>query len=198
MDYPLLLEPPTERQRELLIAEDFVKKYFGDRCDVILGNDDLGVPDAFVFKDKKLLACVELVGYVLGKINEIKSLAQVERLTFQIDIEKSTRIHTRQDHPYTLINKKMLGERQYKRYDSGKLILLIHTEVYVKNNSLCFAMDGIMQMNPSINNFMHHKEEIIEELRNTVSESQPNQWDMIYLADYSHSLVIEQCPLIKI
>ncbi len=91
-----------------------------------------------------------------------------------------------------------MGERQYELHDAKNLILLIHTEVYVKNNFLCFAMDGMMQMNPSINNFMHHKKEIIEELRSTVSESQPNQWDMIYLADYSHSRVTEQCPIIEI
>jgi len=198
MIYPLVRESSINRQRELLIAEDFSRKHFGENCEVILGNDELGVPDAFVFNNEQLLACVELVGYILGKINEIKSLTQIGEFSFSVDVEKCTEVHSRQEHPYTLIRKKIFGERQYQRYEAKHLILLIHTEVYVKNDSLCFAMDGMMQMNPSINNFMHHKNEIIEELKDSVSQSQPNQWDNVYIADYSYSPVVEQCPLIEV
>ena len=153
---------------------------------------------AFIFKDDELIACVELVGYVLGEINEVQSHKMVAPFTFNIDLEKSTQIHTRQPHPHTLIEKKIQGERQYDRFDSQELILLIHTEVYVKNNVLFFAMDGMMQLNPSVNNFLHHKKEIIHELRSISQDSRSDQWDRIVLLDYTHSSVIDQCPVLNI
>lgn len=198
MDYPKLNKTSLDRERELLIALDFAHKQFGDNLSVELGNDEIGVPDAFLFHNNKLVACVELVGYVLGSINEIKSHTQTGKFEFSIDIEKCTEVHKRQNHPYTLINKKILGARQYQRYDAEKLILLIHTEVYVKNGSLRFAMDGIMQMNSNVNNFMHHKTKIVNEIESVVQNNQPTQWDKIYLADYTHSPNIECCPLIEI
>jgi uncharacterized protein YacL (UPF0231 family) len=198
MHYPTTNNMNEGRFRELLIAKDFAMKQYDSTLDVKLGNDQLGIPDSFFFKDEKLIACVELVGYTLGKINEIKSHTQVGDFTFNIDISKSTKIHTRQPHPFTLIDKKIRGSRKYKRFGDESLILLIHTEVYVKNNKLCFAMDGIMQLNPSVNNFMHHKNTIITELKKVASEVNEIQWDAIYLVDYSYSSIIESCPLIKI
>jgi len=197
-DYPTTSSITSTRQREYLIASDYAKKAFGTPCTVSLGDDTCGVPDAFIVKDGELIACVELVGYVLGQINEVQSHKMVAPFTFNIDLEKSTQIHTRQPHPYTLIGKKIQGERQYDRFDAGELILLIHTEVYVKNDALCFAMDGMMQLNPSVNNFQHHKNDIINELKSISRDSQSDQWDRIVLLDYTHSPIMDQCPVINI
>ena len=76
--------------------------------------------------------------------------------------------------------------------------MLIHTEVYVRNDALVFAMDGIMQMNPSVNNFMHHKNKIITELKNIIQNNEENQWDTIDLIDYTYSPAINQCPIISL
>lgn len=198
MKYPITNQMNDGRVRELLIAQDYVEKKFGDGFNIQLGNDHCGIPDVFAFnQDDELVACIELVGYTLGKINETQSHREIKPFHFEIDIEKCTDIHERQPHPFTLIHKKILGGRQYSRFDAQELILLVHTEVYVKNKTLCFAQDGIMQMNPSVNNFMHHKAEIIDKLR-TVSTSTPTQWDKIDLVDYTHSPMIEQCPIIEI
>jgi hypothetical protein len=197
-DYPTISSVTPARQREYLIASDYALKEFGSSCTVSLGNDDCGVPDAFIFEDSELIACVELVGYVLGQINEVQSHKMVGPFTFNIDLEKSTQIHTRQPHPYTLIGKKIQGGRQYERFDAQELILLIHTEVYVKNDSLCFAMDGMMQLNPSVNNFQHHKKVIIHDLRSISQDSRSEQWDRIVLLDYTYSPVTEQCPVVNI
>jgi len=197
-DYPTISSVTSARQREYLIASDYAKKVYGSSCTVCLGNDDCGIPDAFIFKDGELISCVELVGYVLGQINEVQSLEMVADFTFNIDLAKATQIHARQPHPYTLIGKKIQGGRQYERFDARELILLIHTEVYVKNDALCFAMDGMMLLNPSVNNFQHHKKEIIHDLRSISQESQSDQWDRIVLLDYTHSPITDQCPILKI
>jgi len=198
MEYPIGKINNKGRYREFLIASDYAFKKYGNSIRVEIGNDEIGVPDIFLFRDDVLIACVELVGYTLGKINELKSHEQVENFVFKIDLEKSTEIHSRQPHPFTLIRKKILGERKYERFNSTELVLLIHTEVYVKNDSLVFAMDGMMQLNPSVNNFMHHKSEIINELKEIIKNNSENQWDTIDLIDYTHSLNIEQCQMIKL
>lgn len=198
MTYPTEDTIKPIRQREFLIASDFVHKEYGSSYEIRLGNDDLGVPDAFVFDGDNLLACIELVGYILGQINELQSHKMMGHMTFNIDIEESTRIHNKQPHPYTLIGKKIQGERQYEKFDAKELILLIHTEVYVKNDNLCFAMDGMMQMNPSVNNFVHHKDEITKDLINISQKNRSEQWDRIALIDYTYSPVIEQCPVVNI
>ena len=198
MNYPIGKINNEGRFRELLIGIDYATKKYEKSTRIEIGNDKIGVPDIFIFKDNSLIACVELVGYTLGKINELKSHVQVDKFVFYIDLEKSTQIHTRQPHPFTLIRKKILGERKYERYNSPELILLIHTEVYVKNDTLVFAMDGIMQMNPSVNNFMHHKNEIIDELKNIIKNNKENQWNTIDLIDYTYSPKINQCPIISL
>ncbi len=53
-----------------------------------------------------------------------------------------------------------------------------------------------MQMNPSVNNFMHHKTKIIGELKKISDTS--TQWDKIDLVDYTLSPVIRQCPIVII
>jgi len=198
MKYPTTKKINNARLRELLIAQDYVWKKYGGGFDVQLGDDSCGIPDAFVFfKQDRLVACIELVGYTLGKINEIISHREIKPFRYELDVEKCTEIHQRQPHPFTLIHKKILGARQYSRFDAQELILLVHTEVYVKNNTLCFAQDGIMKMNPSVNNFMHHKFKIIDELK-IASTSVLTQWDKIDLIDYTHSPIIDQCPIIEI
>ncbi len=104
MKYPIINKMNNGRLRELLIAQDYVGKKFGEGFNIMLGNDDTGIPDAFVFnQDKELVACIELVGYTLNKINETQSHREIKPLHFEIDIEKCTDIHMRQPHPFTLI-----------------------------------------------------------------------------------------------
>jgi hypothetical protein len=189
--YPVIDSVPTERLCEKLVAEHFFRHQGQIDITVRLGSDAEGVPDCFGFQDEVLLAAVEVTGYVLGEIQDIRRVTQLAPNHFSIDAGGSFRVHERQPHPKTLIKKKILGERAYKKFDAKKLILLVHSDVLVREGELIFAMLGLMNMSPSCDHFTHHRGAILEELRAIVATESSLKWDEIWLIDYTQYTVAE-------
>ncbi len=184
---PILQHIPEERKIEFFVTKHFADYRFNGNVRVKLGNDEKGVPDSFIYKENELIACIELSGYIFNEIEDIRSHKLINGI-FHIDIEKSTQVHIKQPPPFTLIKKKIEGKRRYERYDADLLILLIYSDVRIRNDELIFAMVGPMQISPSCNNFTHHRTEIIEGLRQVISSTESLQWDEIWLIDYTEFL----------
>jgi hypothetical protein len=112
------------------------------------GNDSEGIPDVFVFNEKTLIACIEVGAYVLSAIEDNQPARWVGNILV-IDAEKSSAIHDTQQEPYTIVQKKLLGNRKYMRFDGADLILIIHSDVRLKDDRLMFAkkMNGVTSCN---------------------------------------------------
>ncbi len=190
-NYPIIDSVPEFRLCEKLVAEHYLRHQGETNTTVCLGSDEEGVPDCFAFKSGVLHSAIELTAYVLGDIHDLRRVTQLANNYFMIDAGMSFRVHERQPHPRTLIQKKLLGERIYQRFDAKKLILLLYSDVLVRDNELSFAMLGPMNMSPSCDHFSHHREAIIEELRSTLSPDGNLQWDEVWLIDYTHNFVAE-------
>ena len=181
--YPTIDTVPETREIEYLVAKHFANIRYGNKSSVKLGNDEEGIPDAFIFSGNKLLAAVELSGYILAQIEDIRSHTLKDGV-LHIDIGKCTEIHSKQPHPYTIIEKKIRGKRKYKKFDDADLVLLIYSDVRCRNNELVFPSIGRLQISPSCNYFAHNRLKIIEKLKKICSEQINSQWSETWLIDY--------------
>ncbi|MFC1750946.1 hypothetical protein ACFL2V_19310 [Pseudomonadota bacterium] len=164
---------------------------------VKLGNDNKGIPDVFIYKDEALAATVEVGGYIFTNIEDIRSHKWVDGV-LHIDGAKSSKVHEDQPSPYTIIEKKIKGARIYERCNAEKLILLLHSDVRSHEGELCFASIGPMIISPSCNHFSHNRDNIIEYLRNVIGSLGNNQWDEIWLTDYTHNVMPTNCEPMRL
>ena len=148
MKYPVRTETTLDRMLERAVAKHYLNERGIDYTRLLSGDDSLGVPDVFVFDQQDLVACIEVGAYVLSAIQDNQP-ALWDNGTLVVDLGKSTAIHEPQPEPYTIVQKKLKGERQYVRYPDASLILIIHSDVRLNGDALRFAMDGLLQMSPS-------------------------------------------------
>jgi hypothetical protein len=195
--YPTIVDIPQGRKIEYLVSGHFSALRFDGDVTVKLGDDNEGITDAFIFSDNQLIACIELTGYIFNKIEDLPSHTLKDGV-IHIDIEKCTDIHERQPHPHTIINKKINGERKYQRFNAESLILLIYSDVRIEKGQLSFASIGPMQISPSCNNFSHYRAQIIAELKEVIRCNMDNQWDEIWLIDYTESFVPKLCKPLRL
>ncbi|MES9926069.1 MAG: hypothetical protein ABW152_18485 [Candidatus Thiodiazotropha endolucinida] len=190
--HPTIEDIPQKRETEYLVTRHFADYRFNGDVTVKLGSDEKGITDAFIYRDNQLIACIELSGYIFTNIEDLRSHALKDGIS-HIDLVTCTDIHEQQPPPFTIIKKKIEGKRDYERFDAKSLILLIYSDVRINNGQLSFAMIGPMQISPSCNNFSHNRVQIISELKEAIRCNADNQWDEIWLIDYTEFVKPELC-----
>lgn len=181
---PVINNVPAERNIEYLVARHFSTSRYGENVEVKLGDDDKGIPDVFIFQNDELISTLELCGYIFGGIEDLRSQNIVDGVT-HIDIATCTSVHEKQPPPFTVIEKKVKGNRKYEKFENKPLLLLIYSDVRSRDGKLTFASIGPMQISPSCNNFSHNRATIISDLNDVVKKHRHSQWDEIWLIDYT-------------
>ena len=194
MTYPIIKDVPDIRKLEYLVAKDFLVRREEEHLTVKLGNDELGVPDIFVFRGENLVYSIEISSYTFGKIQDLRP-NQFVNGALHINIDESSAIHDPQENPYTIWQKKIANSQRYNRYNSERMILLLHSDVMESSGELTFAILGPMSISPSMNHFMHYKSEIIPNLQEHISCQDSIVWDEIFLIDYSENIVPRNCTM---
>jgi hypothetical protein len=188
-NYPIIERCPSHRLVERLVAQQYLRQKCAGVYSVFMGSDETGIPDCFAFIEEKLDIAIEVTAYKLTNVHDIRRVSELSPHLYSIDVKQSSEVHSIQPHPSTLIFKKLRGERTYERFDARKLVLLIYSDVIVKNGELSFAMLGPMNMSPSCDNFSHHRDIIIPDIEREANKVNGGQWDEIWLIDYTINLV---------